>query len=192
MTERELCGVMLAAQADYVRQIALPTAGDQPDEKARLEMTLESYTKQAALFGAGTEGGGVLARYQGKLVSPIIYVVGTTSLGAIRTREDAMLAQCDLLRLETARRLYALEQGTSPARLEALAPDYLAELPADRFAEDGASYRLNGGVIYSIGPDGDDDGGRVAYRAGSGARSDGDLFFAAESGARDLAAARVP
>lgn len=72
------------------------------------------------------------------------------------------------------------EQGSLPTSLDALVPDYLPEVPRDPFVEaplrsrlmetDGASAL----IIYSVGPDGDDDGGAdIATRVD--ADSDGDI-----------------
>jgi hypothetical protein len=61
-----------------------------------------------------------------------------------------------------ALRLYRLEHGAYPESLEALAPRYLATVPADPFALNAAlRYRRKGSkyVLYSIGPDGVDNGG---------------------------------
>jgi len=48
-----------------------------------------------------------------------------------------------------------------PARLEALAPKYLAEIPKDRFSGKALTYRLQGEgwIVYSVGRNGMDDGG---------------------------------
>ncbi len=58
---------------------------------------------------------------------------------------------------------YRLAKGRWPDGLDALVPDYLAAMPADPF--DGRPLRLrrlaDGIVIYSIGADGTDDGGRL-------------------------------
>jgi len=70
-----------------------------------------------------------------------------------------------LLMLQLALRAYRLEHGTQPQRLGELVPAYLPRLPEDPFAlKGGFGYRRSGGsrVLYSIGPDGKDDGGKAA------------------------------
>ena len=73
-------------------------------------------------------------------------------------------------------RAYTLREGHLPPSLSTLVPKYLPAAPSDPFAPAPLVYRVVKGkpVIYSRGPDGDDDGGRDL-----GARievnSDGDL-----------------
>lgn len=56
---------------------------------------------------------------------------------------------------------YRLDHGAFPARLADLVPAYLDEVPADPF--DGSPLRMTvkdgEWLVYSIGPDGKDDGG---------------------------------
>jgi len=57
---------------------------------------------------------------------------------------------------------YRLAHGVYPEALDALVPDYLEALPVDRINGEPLHYRLgtDGPVVYSVGSDGDDDGGR--------------------------------
>jgi hypothetical protein len=91
-----------------------------------------------------------------------------------------------------AAQAYFGEHGLYPADLDALVPNYLPEVPRDPFADapllsdfrepvsraHPAAQREPEGakvlVIYSVGPDGDDDGGRDIGR-GVEADSDGDI-----------------
>ena len=73
-------------------------------------------------------------------------------------------AQNRLLLVTIALRGYFAERGAYPQLLNELAPKYLKKLPDDplalngtfRYRRDGKSY-----VLYSIGPDGMDDGGKM-------------------------------
>ncbi len=68
-----------------------------------------------------------------------------------------------LLCLSLGLRAHRLEHGKYPPTLQALVPGYLSALPADPFAMSGTfKYRLKADnyVLYSIGPDGKDDGGK--------------------------------
>jgi hypothetical protein len=58
---------------------------------------------------------------------------------------------------------YRRQKGDWPPSLDALAPDYLAAVPSDPFGGDHLLYRRlpDGIVVYSVGPDGQDDGGNV-------------------------------
>lgn len=75
-----------------------------------------------------------------------------------QTRRDAR-------RLVLAIEIYRGQHGGLPPTLDALTPDVLAEAPRDPWAADGRYvYRLDdasplGYVLYSVGPDGIDDGG---------------------------------
>ncbi|MEO6908005.1 MAG: type II secretion system protein GspG, partial [Abditibacteriaceae bacterium] len=65
--------------------------------------------------------------------------------------------------VEFALRAYFLEHGKYPETLTALTPDYLQNLPDDPFAANQPlRYKTNNKAytLYSIGPDGKDDGGK--------------------------------
>ncbi len=67
-----------------------------------------------------------------------------------------------LLIVGLALKIYKGEHGKYPAKLSELVPGILASLPNDPFALSGTfQYRLDksGYVLYSVGPDGKDDGG---------------------------------
>lgn len=67
-----------------------------------------------------------------------------------------------LLLVALALRAYRLEHGNYPPKLDALVPVYLKRVPDDPFALQGPlRYRRTGQkyVLYSVGPDGKDDGG---------------------------------
>jgi len=69
----------------------------------------------------------------------------------------------ELLLVTLALHTYRLERGHYPASLKELAPVYLQRLPDDPCATEGTfHYRLQGDnyILYSVGPDGKDDGGR--------------------------------
>lgn len=57
------------------------------------------------------------------------------------------------------------EHGDLPESLDALVPHSLPELPEDPFAPRPLTYRREGAgyLLYSLGPDGDDDGGRQEF-----------------------------
>jgi hypothetical protein len=62
-----------------------------------------------------------------------------------------------------AAELYRLAKGHWPERLDDLVPDYLPAVPTDPF--DGRPLRLrrteDGLIVYSVGPDGEDNGGNL-------------------------------
>ncbi|HOF90155.1 MAG TPA: hypothetical protein PLZ36_18925, partial [Armatimonadota bacterium] len=70
--------------------------------------------------------------------------------------------QANLLLVALALRAYRVEHRRYPASLSHLVPDYLSAVPQDAFAKSGPlQYTLTktGYLLYSVGPDGTDDGG---------------------------------
>ncbi len=69
-----------------------------------------------------------------------------------------------LLMVEAALRAFTLEQGSLPDSLQQMIPSILPEMPIDPFDPSGEPIRYvrtnDGYVLYSIGADGKDDGGR--------------------------------
>ena len=65
---------------------------------------------------------------------------------------------------------YRSDNGHYPAKLEDLAPKYLPSIPADLFSGKPLIYRPteNGYLLYSVGPNEKDDGGRTADDAPPG------------------------
>ncbi|OHB71576.1 MAG: hypothetical protein A2V70_09080 [Planctomycetes bacterium RBG_13_63_9] len=76
--------------------------------------------------------------------------------------EKRSRAERRLLICEFALRVCDLERGQLPEELGGLVPEYLSHVPEDPFSGDSLIYRRQpkGYVLYSIGPDGIDDGGR--------------------------------
>ena len=66
------------------------------------------------------------------------------------------------LHLAFALAAYRIDNGRYPPKLDLLAPKYVAAVPADLFSGKALIYHpSNGGyLLYSVGPNGKDDGGR--------------------------------
>ncbi|MEM9882316.1 MAG: hypothetical protein AAF800_05320 [Planctomycetota bacterium] len=58
---------------------------------------------------------------------------------------------------------YRAERGEYPGTLDALVPAWLDAVPIDVYTGEPVRYKIEEGrpVVYSVGPDGEDDGGRV-------------------------------
>ena len=91
-------------------------------------------------------------------------IAGTDSdsrpyLQAAADRRQAVLR---LLICGLALRAYSVENGDPPEKLADLVPDYLSEVPRDPYSGKPLVYRRNakGYVLYSVGPDGHDNGGQ--------------------------------
>jgi hypothetical protein len=83
------------------------------------------------------------------------------------------------LRLGVATEKYQLHHGRLPARLEDLAPEFIPSVPTDPF--DGKPMKMKrtkrGLVVYSVGPDGIDNGGTPIPPPSIGAKQTGDITF---------------
>jgi hypothetical protein len=77
-----------------------------------------------------------------------------------RNRDFALFTR--MLIAELAIHAFQLENDRLPTSLEELVPVYVAEVPKDPFTDAPLKYsiRENTHVLYSVGPDGIDDGGR--------------------------------
>ncbi len=86
----------------------------------------------------------------------------TMSLGWVPDIEDSCLARFDLTKLAFALAAYRADHGAYPARLADLSPKYAATVPKDRFTDGDLHYSLQGSgyLLYSVGPNGQDDGDR--------------------------------
>jgi hypothetical protein len=84
----------------------------------------------------------------------------------------------DLLEAALAVRLYRLENGRFPTRLSEIPKPWLPVVPTDPWGQ-SIAYRLKHGspLIYSFGPDGRDDGGRLADALHLAASTRGDLVW---------------
>lgn len=82
-------------------------------------------------------------------------------------RRDATIA---LLQADLAIRAYRQHHGDWPRTLADLVPDYLPEVPVDPFTHSSSlRYRAEGDggfTLYSVGPDGCEDGGKFGNRIG--------------------------
>lgn len=83
-----------------------------------------------------------------------------------RDQLEQHLARRDGLLIGLALELYRQKNGHYPEALAVLSPDYLPTLPVDRLNGGPLRYRLVDGkpIVYSIGADGDDDGGKIPVK----------------------------
>jgi hypothetical protein len=123
-------------------------------------------------------------RYQlGKGFSPIIWVMSRwqtwRSIERAKMKHNRVIAHERLLAVELALRCYQSEQGRAPNGLEQLVPNYMKQVPSDPFSDRPVVYRPQGtnALVYSVGEDGVDDGGKRVGRSVSGTVTRGDLFY---------------
>jgi hypothetical protein len=79
-----------------------------------------------------------------------------------RLRMESALAEIRVARVAFALEAFRDARGAYPAALAELAPDFIVELPEDPFSGAALVYARDGErfTLYSVGPDGLDDGGR--------------------------------
>jgi hypothetical protein len=73
------------------------------------------------------------------------------------------MTEVRILIADLAIRAHQLETNSLPASLAKLTPDYLPAVPDDPYGKGAIKYVVSGyeHALYSVGPDGDDDGGRA-------------------------------
>jgi hypothetical protein len=83
------------------------------------------------------------------------------TFAAVRAAEHGGM-ELDLTKLAFALAAYRADMGVYPAKLADLTPKYVAQIPKDRFSDGDLHYSLQGGgyLLYSVGPNGQDDGGK--------------------------------
>lgn len=91
---------------------------------------------------------------------PLIYSLFPDRTRSVIVREF-FIQRVDAAEAAIAAERYRLQESRYPADLDALVPEYLDGVPTDRFTGEPLHYRLenNRPLLYSVGPDRDDDGG---------------------------------
>ena len=106
-----------------------------------------------------------------------IFLRELTQTAMMIRREVQSMAQVEVAATAVAVQRYRLARRELPETLDGLVPVYLAAVPADPF--DGAPLRYRrtdrGFVVYSVGEDGQDDGG-TGYRPAAGAKPDASAY----------------
>ncbi len=153
-------------------------------EDARIVLTeLERVDAGRVTWAEALRGEKYYVRYQyAHHFNPIMWAQGWWQSRGSKDKEKAevkhkmVIAHERLLTAELALRCAQSEQGHPPARLDDLVTNYLSRVPQDPFTGQPLVYRPQGTnwLLYSVGPDGVDDGGRAA---GRGWPVKGDILF---------------
>ena len=160
-TCEELSHKTLLLLDKHLKQMAadLEKAGYQ-HMKAGLEQVIEELEQTERALRKGTE--------------PIIPVEAIPKLLVLQRLRPLQETAKAMLRAQASQRLliallavklFKMEKGRFPKSLDELVPQYLAEVPLDPFDLKPLRYKKRQGkwIIYSIGPDGKDDGGVKNY-----------------------------
>jgi hypothetical protein len=155
-----------------------------PAEARRIVAELEKIDHAGVTWAEVWENEQRFIRYQNrKRFNPITWAVARwknwRANQQAQMRHKRIAAHLRLLAGELALRACRSEQGRVPARLDDLLTNYLSTVPQDPFAGKPLIYRPQGTnwLLYSVGPDGVDDGGRPVGRSVSGTVQKGDLFY---------------
>ncbi|MGH7972807.1 MAG: hypothetical protein ACREIC_29180, partial [Limisphaerales bacterium] len=151
-------------------------------EDARIVLTdLEKVDADHVSWAEVLRGEKYYVRYQLRhRLNPILWVMSwwqtREAMERAETKHKIVVAHERLLAGELALRSYQSAQGRAPARLDDLVTNYLSTVPQDPFTGRPFIYRSQGTnwLLYSVGPDGIDDGGRPA---GRGWPVKGDILF---------------
>jgi hypothetical protein len=125
------------------------------------EANWQSYTQQS------------IAHYdQSTRLRRSVLILMERGLAAIHVRAERNLGHRDGILVAIALELHRREHGQYPKTLDELSPKYLPTLPPDRINGAPLKWRLINGkpLIYSVGADGDDDGGRLPIAPGGKVR----------------------
>lgn len=118
-----------------------------------------------------------------KSFNPITWVMtwleSWRSIQQAKLKHNKVVAHERLLTVELALRCYESEQGRAPAGLEQLVPKYMHRVPSDPFSGKPIIYKPQGTtwLLYSLGEDGVDDGGKPVRRSVSATIAKGDLLY---------------
>ena len=146
---------MKTANTHYDRLIATLRIEDlttRMEKKAALDAEKNLWSEEmvkhiraAALLGAGKRGE-LIGNIVGSQMSGIAF--------HIKAAEERLAQENEHLILAFALKARHLDTGDYPAKLEDLAPKYLAKIPIDRFAAGPLKYERpdNGYRFYSVGP----------------------------------------
>ncbi len=102
------------------------------------------------------------AQTRGKLLGDLLITLLLPAVGKVQQAADRAEQIQDNLTVAFALEAYRREQGGYPKTLDALAPRYLPAVPRDQFSGKELIYRpaAAGYLLYSVGVNGKDEGGR--------------------------------
>lgn len=92
----------------------------------------------------------------------VLVSVFLPAISAVADADDRAVMRFDLVKLAFALAAYRADHGAYPAKLTDLVPKYVAQVPKDIFVDADLHYRRKGDgyLLYSVGANGKDDGGR--------------------------------
>jgi hypothetical protein len=131
------------------------------DEVKKMAQDVKSLKSVGGSLMAGESVRAILSKKLGN----ILFCLLTPGIGSVINAEERGKVYSDLSQIALALGAYRSDRGNYPDRLAELAPKYIAEVPKDGFSEADFIYRRegNGYLLYSVGGNGKDDGGKSTY-----------------------------
>ena len=133
--------------------------------RAAQRLTAEAYRHQATLKGTTSASFMILGGWPGSLTERADHIFGAFGppIEGVVENDDLANTRFRLIRLAFASAVYRAEHGSYPAKLTELVPKYVTQMPVDVFCDSDLRYHRTGDggyLLYSVGVNGKDDGGR--------------------------------
>jgi hypothetical protein len=150
----------------YDRVVAAVREPDRPAREKKLaDIEAELKAMKARLTAEGALArmlGDASADARGKVIGEVVLGLMAPAFRKVQSAADRAGQTQDNLQVAFALAAHRAEHGRYPKELDALAPAYLARVPPDLFSGKPLIYRPGEGgyLLYSVGPNGKDEGGR--------------------------------
>jgi len=137
------------------------------DELRQIDLDLKTLAPTGPLsragFWLGLAAGTPSTR--GERIGDMAVMLLLPSLSTAGRQENRSVQQVRNVKIALGLAAFRADTGRYPSKLDELVPNYLAEVPRDLFADKPPIYRAvdQGYLLYSVGPDGEDDEGRSYY-----------------------------
>jgi hypothetical protein len=139
----------------------LPSRAERQREFQKIDEELKAIRKEVK---DGPNERTDFSKMPAKQIGTVLIGLMLPALDKVRTSQDRATQAALNVRVACALAAYHADHGRYPAKLTELAPAYLAKVPDDVFAATPLTYKPteHGFLLYSVGPNGKDDGGRTA------------------------------
>jgi hypothetical protein len=162
----------------YDRLVAAARLPTRPQRQAAFAVLDD----EMAQMGGNAGGTALLGAYfnrgqRSELIGNVVAALMLPALGAATNAEDRGQTMLELTRLAAALAVYRAKHGQHPDSLDDLVPGVLDELPVDVYNAKSFVYKRDGEgyLLYSAGPNGNDDGGNNAQMQVFEGRSQEDM-----------------
>lgn len=148
-------------------------------EQKLLEVTLEDPAK---MMPVDADAMAKLSDVEKARIGKVLSGLMQPTLDRVKARREHVRSVLRLLAADLAVRAYFIDHAEYPGQLADVVPEYLSAVPIDPYSGNPLIYRKQGisYVLYSLGPDGRDDGGRRVPLKSLADGGAGDFFVDAE------------